>query len=107
MLEKKIYSPWAFSENEKEKGHINYEIYKELKDKAEVVYQNQLDKITDEMKKEKAYLLDYKHGYAHTDYKVLSNPNSLTASQLALICDDGNLCFGHSFNGNTITIFTD
>jgi len=105
MLEKKIYSPWAFSENEREKGDINHEIYQEIRGKAEVVCK--LEKITDEMKKEKAYMLDYKHGYAHTDYKILSNPNSLTTLQLALICDGGNLCFGHSLSGNIITIFTD
>ena len=33
MIEKKVYNGWAFTENEKEKGKINREIYKELKEK--------------------------------------------------------------------------
>ena len=33
-LEKKVYSPWAYTENESEKAKINREIYEEIKDKA-------------------------------------------------------------------------
>jgi len=29
MIEKKIYSPWAFTNNENKKGKMNYLIYKE------------------------------------------------------------------------------
>lgn len=32
-IEKKIYSSWAFKENESEKAHCNREIYKELCEK--------------------------------------------------------------------------
>ena len=31
-LEKKVYSPWAYTENEEDKCKINYELYEELKD---------------------------------------------------------------------------
>jgi len=87
MLEKRIYSPWAFSENESEKAKINREIYKEIKDKAQVEY--------------------VRSGYGHAVYKVISNPENLSISQLALICDKGNLCFGHRTEGKNIVIHTD
>lgn len=39
MIEKKVYNGWAFTENEKEKGKINREIYKELKKMPRLVKQ--------------------------------------------------------------------
>ena len=104
-IERKIYSSFAFSENEGEKAQINYEIYKELKEKAVVIYH--ADKATEELLKEKTVILDYKHGYGHTDYKVLSNPHNLSILEMALVCDGGNLCFGYRTSGNIITIHTD
>lgn len=87
MLEKKIYSPWAFSENESEKQKINYEIYQEIKDKAIVKFVGS--------------------GYAHSKYKIVSNPDNLNITELALICDSGNLCFGYRTRGDLIIIYTD
>jgi hypothetical protein len=105
MLERKIYSSWAFSPNEDEKAKINHEIYTELKEKGIVVYRE--ENATEELKKEKSVVLDYKHGYAHTVYRVLSNPHKLSTLELALICDGGNLCFGYRMEGNKIVIHTD
>lgn len=107
MIERRIYSSYAFSENEREKGKTNYEIYKELQDKAQVIHQSQLENITDEMKNQKAYILDYQHGYGHTKYKVISNPFNLSTLELALVADGGNLCFGYRTEGNLIVIHTD
>jgi hypothetical protein len=104
-LERKIYSSYAFSENEREKMKINYEIYQELKKKAAVVYRE--EDTTEEMKKEKSVLLDYKHGYGHTVYKILSNPHNLSMLELALVCDGGNLCFGYRIEYGNIVIHTD
>jgi hypothetical protein len=104
-LEHRIYSSYAFSENEREKGKINSEIYQEMKAKAVVVYRE--EDATEELKKEKAVLLDYKHGYAHTVYKVLSNPHNLSTLELALVCDGGNLCFGYRTEYGNIVIHTD
>lgn len=86
-LEKKIYSGWAFSSNEREKAKINQEIYEEIKDKAEVKY--------------------IKSGYAKMFYKVVSNPENLSTKELALIADDGNLCFGYRTENGRIIIHTD
>src|SRR5699024_6377420 len=62
-LEKRIYSPWAFTENEREKAKINYEIYKEIKDKAKVKWLGS--------------------GYGHKKYEVVSNPHNLSREELA------------------------
>lgn len=86
-IERRIYSGWAYTENEKEKARINYEIYKEIKDKAEVKWVRSL------------------HG--RQEFEVVSNPHNLNDDELALICDDGNLCYGHRTNGELIVIYTD
>jgi hypothetical protein len=105
MVERKIYSPWAFTENSSDKAKMNCEIYQEIKDKAVKIYRE--GQATAELLKTKSVVLDYAHGYGHTKYKVLSNPHNLTNTQLALICDDGNLCFGHCASGNIIKIYID
>jgi hypothetical protein len=101
MIERRIYSSYAFTADEREKSKINYEIYK----KAIVVSRE--ENATEEIKTEKSVVLDYKHGYAHTVYKVLSNPHKLSTLELALICDGGNLCFGYRMEGSNIVIHTD
>ena len=87
MLERKIYSGWAFSDNPEEKFRINKEIYQEIKDKAKV--------------------RPVKCRYGTTYYRVLENPENLSELELALICDKGNLCFGYRREGDYIVIYTD
>ena len=87
MLERKIYSGWAFSDNPEEKFRINKEIYQEIKDKAKV--------------------RPIKSRYGTTYYRVLENPENLSELELALICDKGNLCFGYRREGDYIVIYTD
>ena len=36
-MEKKVYSSWAFTENEDEKRKINMQIYEELKEKYKIL----------------------------------------------------------------------
>lgn len=87
-VEKKIYAPWAYSENELEKRDMNLKIYNEIKDKAEVRLVS--------------------NGYAHKIYEVVSNPENLSMRELALIADSGNLCFGYRTRGkHEIIIHTD
>lgn len=87
MLEKRVYSSWAFEEDTIEKARINREIYKEIKDEAKVELVGS--------------------GYGHKKYKIVSNPHCLSISELALICDNGNLCFGYRTQGDLIIIHTD
>ena len=87
ILERKVYSSWAFSANEDEKARINSELYEELKDKAEIEHVGV--------------------SYGSSIYVVISNPCQLSDDELALIADEGNLCFGYRSEGNRIIIYTD
>lgn len=46
-------------------------------------------------------------GYGHTKYRVLHNAPGLSAEDLAIICDRGNLCFGYRKEGGYIVVYTD
>ena len=113
MVEKKIYSPWAFRENEAEKCDMNRTIYKELKEKYKIsrtnrVYNVELKKFEDINQDDfDVIVTGAGSGYAHTKYKVIKNAPKLSTSELALICDEGNLCFGHRTEGSLIVIHTD
>ena len=87
MIEKKVYSGYAFTENSDEKMKMNREIYEEIKDKAKVEFHHV--------------------GYGHAAYRVIENPEHLPKIKLALICDSGNLCFGYRTEGDLIVIYTD
>lgn len=95
-LERKIYSPWAYTKDEDEKRDINYDIYSELMKKykmtgpdADIIY-------------------SCRKGCTQTTYTLIKKPKELSLDELALICDRGNLCFGyHAENENTITVYTD
>jgi hypothetical protein len=113
MVEKKIYDSWAFAANADEKGEMNYVIYKELLDKYKVACStrkyNALKNCFEDIDLSN-YEVVVQHsgvGYAHTLYKVIKNEPNLSTLELALICDDGNLCFGYSMRGNMICIHTD
>lgn len=46
-------------------------------------------------------------GYAHKKYRVLKNEPNISTQDLAVICDDGNLCFGYRVEGEVICVYTD
>lgn len=106
MIEKRIYSSWAFSENEREKSKINYELYKEkYEPKSKKCWKNN-QPTEDDLKNFMCYE-NVGSGYAHTKYRILSNPYNFSNLELALICDMGNLCFGYRIEGSLIVIHTD
>jgi hypothetical protein len=45
--------------------------------------------------------------YAGAKYKVLRNEPKLSNRDLAIICDDGSLCFGYRTEGGYIVVYTD
>lgn len=100
-LEKKIYSSWAFTDNESEKGKINREIYEELSKKYRIA-RREVDNPDDY-----DLILQRTAGYNHSVYKVLKNTTNLSQSEIALICDTGNLCFGYRMDGARYYIFED
>jgi len=83
----KIYSGWAFSKDEKVKAKENMEAYEKIKDKA------------------KLELIG--RGYHCKRYLVIENPEGLSKKELALIADEGNLCFGYRVENDYIIIHTD
>ncbi len=46
-------------------------------------------------------------GYAHMKYRVLRNKPNLSMKELAIICDEGNLCFGYRVENGIIRVYTD
>lgn len=91
-IERKIYNGYAFTENEREKAKINYEIYKELKGKYKIL--GMCAHPSDEEIEENDIVYTRKAGYAHAEYKVWKCPKWITVNELLLIFDGGNLCFG-------------
>lgn len=92
-IERKIYNGYAFTENERAKAKINYEIYKELRSKYKILVMGArlLDK---EEAEENDIIYSRKACYGHTEYKVWKCPNEITVNELLLILDDGYLYFG-------------
>lgn len=102
MIEKKVYPSWAYTENQYEKRDINTEIYEELKEKYKI------NKYASENIEEYDIAFEFDgFGYANKSFKILSNKAGLSSDELALIADDGNLCFGYKRTGDIIKIYID
>ena len=98
-----VYSNYAFSENAKKKAELNRESYIRLKDKYKILkYSKQRDSEDFDI------ILRFCGPEYHSfSYIVEKNTPSLTDHELALICDNGNLCFGYTIEDRRIVIFTD
>lgn len=90
-----IYSDWAFTENEREKMAENKKEYEALCTKYNI-YRNDL-RVNPEVNEDKYdIIIGRLPGYNHSEYNIIKNKPNLTLLQLALICDEGNLCFGYT-----------
>ena len=45
--------------------------------------------------------------YACRNFEIIKNKPNLSTLELAIICDEGNLCFGYRGNRDYITVYTD
>lgn len=108
-MEKEVYSSYAFTENEREKGRINIEIYKELKEKYKILKLTDIDhrEPTSEELEQNDIVYSREACYLHGEYKIYKCPQEVTLDELALICDGGNLCFGYRGNRNFIYVHED
>lgn len=108
-MEKKVYSSYAFTENEREKSRINIEIYKELKEKYKILKLTDIDhrEPTSEELEQNDIVYSRKACYGHGEYKIYKCPQELTLDELALICDGGNLCFGYRGNKSFLSVSED
>ena len=106
MLERKVYSGWAFTSNEDEKAQINREIYVELCKKYKISHK--LPETEEEAKQYDIIVHFCRSWYASCEYEVIKKPQDVTDDEIALICDDGNLCFGYCKSAaNRCQIYTD
>lgn len=72
----KVNVSWAYTRNEWEKGKENREYYEKIKDKAKIISKSS--------------------GYAHCVVVVeVKEGFELSHAEIALIADEGNLCFGY------------
>lgn len=108
-MERKIYNRWAFTENEMEKFEINKEILKEIKQKYKICKVSDIDhkEPTQEQLNYNDIVYSRKACYHKGDYKIYKCPDEISVIEMALICDDGNLCFGYTGNKNHIEVFED
>lgn len=105
-MKSKIYSDYAFTAEHQQKADINYEIYKELKEKYKISITT-LGSLYKVNQSAFDVVLTRKQCYNSSKYRVFKNAPPLTTEELALICDGGNLCFGYTASGITITVFED
>jgi hypothetical protein len=108
-VEKKIYSKWAFTENENEKMKINKEIYNELREKYRIYKVSDIDHKTptkDELNNNDI-VYSRKACYGHGEYIIYKCPDEVTLDELALICDGGNLCFGYNGSKKYLSVSED
>lgn len=109
-LKVRIYSPWAFTENEFEKRDINHQIYKQLCEKYKVKRiwrSNMSDEEYQKILEEYDFVYSCTPRYLHNEVVIYKSPDLLRSEQ-ALICDEGNLCFGYTVSETgLISINTD
>ena len=108
-MEKKVYSSYAFTENEREKMAINMKIYDELKEKYKILKVSDVNhkEPTKEELEQNDIVYSRKACYGHGEYMIYKCPDKVTLGELALICDGGNLCFGYRGSKNFLSVFED
>lgn len=108
-MENKIYSAWAFTANELEKRDINYKIYKQLCEKYKIkrIWRRSIsDKQFQEILDNNDFVYEITAEYGHNTVTIYKSPDLETNVQ-ALICDEGNLCFGYGMRNGKMAIYTD
>lgn len=85
-----------------------FDRYKELRAKYKIGTNRLYIKARGESEDDYDVIVEYcGTGYAHKKYRVIKNKPNLSNQDLAIICDDGNLCFGYRMEGGLICVHTD
>lgn len=108
-MERKVYSSYAFKENEIEKMRINRKIYEELEAKYKILKVSDIDheEPSKEELKQNDIVYSRKACYGHGEYRIYKCPDEVSVDELALICDGGNLCFGYRGDKKFISVSED
>lgn len=108
----KIYAGWMYSEDAEQKQEFNRCIYNELLEVYSVAreiveYDANTRQFVPVNFDEYDIVLDPRPCYAHVEYRIAKNDTDLDETELALICDHGNLGFGYTTKDNDIYVFTE
>lgn len=108
-MEKKIYNSWAFTQNEEEKFKINKQILEELENKYKICKVSDINhkEPTKEQLEENDIVFSRSAEYLQGDYRIYKCPDEINVDEIALICDDGNLCFGYRGDRKHIIVYED
>ena len=101
----KVYPNWAYEKDEQEKHDMNLETYEELRKKYKILRSC----ITENYNFDDYDIVIETMGsdYGSNHYLVHKNNVGLSNDELALLCDEGNLCFGYRIKKNRFIIYTD
>lgn len=104
----KLYSCWAFDENERELARQNHDVLSKLDGKYVKAHGNwhDVEKVCSENSDKMVYV-ETMQTYHERHFRIVQNPDNLSTAELALIVDGGSLCFGFSGSQTYIDIYTD
>ena len=98
-----VYKAWAYTENEEMKSKSNWIAYRELDEKYKI---NRNGDTSTNLDDYDIVVGLVNRSYGNESYEIYKNAPNLSLDELALICDEGNLCFGYRYDGN-IVIYID
>ena len=102
-----FYSSWMATGDEQAKYEANQQAFKEYTGRYQYV-SPKYQPTGDEKKLLLAFLKE--NEYRHSA-RIIANPEHLTPAEVALIFDEGNLCFGYQCDntnpGNVVTAYLD
>jgi len=96
-------------DNREIEEEINRQIYEELEERYKILKVSDIDHKapTSEELEQNDIVYSRKACYAHGEYRIYKCPNEVTLDELALICDGGNLCFGHRGDKKFLSVSED
>ena len=105
----RFWDGWAFSENRNQCSNENHETFERFMKTLEV---RRINVDNSEFRDprftgDETFIYRTVYGYKHNEFHVVDMPEWMTIDDAALVVDWGNLCFGYSTSGSTITVYTD
>lgn len=102
-----FYSDWAFTRDADKMHRANMEALAEYDGRyCRPRYDQSVEDCIAENPDKLVYEID-RHDYGSNSYVIKSNPENLKVEEIALIVDNGNLCFGFSGSQYRVNIYID